>query len=285
VLKLSDALEGWSPSGGNRPHQDPVLLLGAVWPEIVGENVARNSNPARLLDGTLLIITRSSSWSQELSFLAERIVAAARARLPNSGIERVRFRVGKLPAAPGSPGVRPHPVRRAKGIAPPASSTTQEALGRLREGVTGRQRAKLTAGWNPCSGCGALVAPDGAALCSACVNARTQARTEATARLLFEAPWLGYRGTAALVDGLSPQHYGSIRRRLLARWWGILERARVAKRFSRDGIERAVASSYVVLKSELPPDDIRPATMRNVLGDELHDFLFGTEQLSETNGE
>lgn len=284
MLKLSDAIEGWAPGAG-RPHEDPVVLLGAVWADLVGENVARNSYPQRLLDGTLLILTRSSAWSQELSFLAERIVRAAGARLPNSGIERVRFRVGKLPAPQGALASRATPVRRSAGAAPPSSANSQEALGRLREGVTRRQRAKLTAGWNPCNGCGALVAPDGAALCSACVNARTQARTEATARLLFEAPWLGYRGTAALVDGLSPQHYGSIRRRLLARWWGILERARVAKRFSRDGIERAVASSYVVLKSELPPDDIRPATMRNVLGDELHDFLFGTEQLSETNGE
>jgi len=66
---------------------------------------------------------------------------------------------------------------------------------------------------------------------------------------------------------------------------GVLERARQAQRFSKDGIERTIASSYVVLKSELPPDEIRPATVRNVLGDELHDFLFGTEHTSVTNGE
>jgi Dna[CI] antecedent, DciA len=283
VLKLSDAIAGWSPGAG-RTHEDPMLLLGAVWPELVGENVARNSHPQRLLDGTLLIVTRSSAWSQELSFLAERILSAAAARLPNAGIERVRFRVGKLPAPQGRPGGRSRAPKPSASEAPPASESPLEALGRLRAGVTGRQRAKLTAGWKPCSGCGALVEPDGAAFCIACINARTQARTEATARLLFEAPWLGYRGTSALVDGLTSQEYGSIRRRLLARWWGILERARLAKRFSRDGLERAVASSYVVLKSELPPDDIRPATVRNVLGDELHDFLFGTEH-TETNGE
>lgn len=284
MLRLSDAIAGWAPGSG-RAHEDPMLLLGAVWPELVGEDVARNSHPQRLLEGTLLIVTRSSAWSQELTFLAERIIAAAAARLPNAGIERVRFRVGKLPAQQPAGKARASERRVAAGEAPAASATPQEALGRLRAGVTRRQRAKLDAGWNPCTGCGALVAPDGAALCIACVNARTQARTEATARLLFEAPWLGYRGTAALVDGLTSQEYGSIRRRLLARWWGILERARLAQRFSRDGLERAVASSYVVLKSELPPDEIRPATVRNVLGDELNDFLFGTEQLSETNGE
>jgi hypothetical protein len=284
MLKLSDAIASWSPRPG-RTHEDPMMLLGAVWPELVGDDVARNSHPQRILDGTLSIVTRSSSWSQELTFLAERIVAAIAARLPSAGIERLRFRVGKLPAPAGARGaLERSAVRQRAGSAPPASASPQEALLRLREHVTRRQRAKLDAGWKGCSGCGALVAPDGATLCNPCVNAQTQARTEATARLLFEAPWLGFRGTAALVEGLTSQEYGSIRRRLLARWWGLLERARLAKRLSRDARERAIASSYVVLKSELPPDEIRPATVRNVLGDELHDFLFGTEHTSETNG-
>jgi hypothetical protein len=285
MLKLSEAIAGWSPGSG-RGNEDPMLLLGAAWPDLVGEDVARHSHPNRLADGTLVVVTRSSSWSQELSFLAERILAAIRLRLPSAGIERLRFRVGKLPGAQRPAGAATRAARSpGAGAAPAASATPQEALGRLRERLTRRQRAKLTAGWKPCGGCGALVAPDGAALCIACINARTQARTEATARLLFEAPWLGYRGTAALVDGLTPHEYGTIRRRLLARWWGMLERARAAKRVSRDGLERKIASSYVVLKSELPPDDIRPATVRNVLGDELHDLFFGTEHTSETNGE
>ncbi|HTA37855.1 MAG TPA: DUF721 domain-containing protein, partial [Candidatus Acidoferrales bacterium] len=78
MLRLSDAIAGWAPGSG-RTHEDPMLLLGAVWPELVGEDVARNSHPQRLLEGTLLIVTRSSAWSQELSFLAERIVTAAAA--------------------------------------------------------------------------------------------------------------------------------------------------------------------------------------------------------------
>jgi hypothetical protein len=84
--------------------------------------------------------------------------------------------------------------------------------------------------------------------------------------LLFEAPWLGFSGTAELVDGLNEKEYERIRSRLLKRWWGMLERARVAGRLSRDGRERLVASSYVLLRSKLPPEEIMPATVRNVLG-------------------
>lgn len=284
MLRLSDAIAGWSPPAG-RPGEDPVRLLGAVWAELVGEENARHSHPARIANGALTVVTQSGAWSQELSYLSERITAAIRARLPSAGIEQLRFRIGKLPTASARPGASSRARRAPAGEAPAAAATPQEALGRLRERVTRLQRAKRTAGWNECSGCGALVAPGGATLCIACANARTQARTEATARLLFEAPWLQYRGTAALVDGLTSQEYDSIRRRLLARWWGLLERARLAKRLSRDGRERAIATSYVVLKSGLPPDEIRPATVRNELGDELHDLLFGTELTSDTNGE
>ncbi len=68
----------------------------------------------------------------------------------------------------------------------------------------------------------------------------------------------------------------AIRSLLLARWWTMLVRARAqAKRLSSDGRERLAASSYVLLRSNLPPEEIMPATVRNVLGDELNDLLYG----------
>jgi hypothetical protein len=104
-------------------------------------------------------------------------------------------------------------------------------------------------------------------------------------RLLFEAPWLGYAGTAALIEDFTHEEYEGIRRRVLARWWETLSRARASGKLSRDGHERLVASSFVVLKSGLAPERIGPATVRNVLGDELHDLIYGTERKSETNVE
>jgi hypothetical protein len=62
---------------------------------------------------------------------------------------------------------------------------------------------------------------------------------------------------------------------MLAHWWGMLARARATKRIARNGRERLIASSYVVLQSKLAPETIMPATMRNILGDELHDLLYG----------
>ncbi len=92
--------------------------------------------------------------------------------------------------------------------------------------------------------------------------------------MLFEAPWLGYSGTAALVSGLQEREYERVRDRLLSRWWEILVQARAAKRVSRDERERLVANSYVLLKSKIPPEEIKPATVRSILGDELHDLIY-----------
>jgi len=276
---LSQALGDWRPTQP-RSH-DPVALLAAGWSEIVGEDVARNSHPARLDDGTLLVTASSNAWSQQLSFLSERILEAVRARLPQTPVERLRFRVGKLPAAPSRPKRSTAPVRAgADRPAPerPAAQSASEALERFRAGVDEARRAKLAAAWKECERCTALIAPGAGTLCSTCENACALERAGETARLLFEAPWLGYAGTAALVTGLTRDQYESVRSQLLARWWETLSRALAEKRLSSDGRERLIASSYVLLRSGLAPERIAPATVRNILSDELHDLIYGTEQ-------
>lgn len=276
MLKLSKALESWQPTAG--APRDPVDLLAAGWAEIVGADVAKNSRPTKLAGDALLVTVRSSAWSHQLSLLSETILTAIRARVPSAGVERLRFRVGRIAEAAkvATPPKRP-PGSPRRVAARPESATLEEAMTRLREDVTAARRAKLAAGWKECKGCGALVAPDEPTLCTVCADARSRERAGDTARLLFEAPWLGYTGTAALVSGLSLEDYEAIRARLLSAWWETLSRARAAKRLSRDGRERSVASSYVLLRSKLPPEDIVPATVRSVLGDELHDLIYGTE--------
>jgi Dna[CI] antecedent, DciA len=277
VLKLSQLLGQWQPPAGE--PRDPVALLAAGWEEIVGAGVAKSSRPAKLTGDTLLVTVRSSAWSHQLSLLAETILTAVRARLPRAGIEKLRFRVGRLSeATKAAPAPRRQAAPSRRVAERPESATLEEAMSRLREDVAASRRAKQAAGWKECAGCGALVAPEEEALCIVCADARARERAGEAARLLFEAPWLGYSGTATLVSGLSVKEYEAIRSRLLAAWWETLSRARAAKRLSRDGRERSIASSYVLLRSKLPPEKIVPATVRNVLGDELHDLIYGTER-------
>ncbi len=288
MLKLRQALGSWAPGEGQQSSQatEPIVLIAAGWTDIVGPDVAKNSHPSQIQGDALVVTTRSSAWSQQLSFLTEPIVAGIRARLPACGIERLRFRIGKLPAQPSirSGRGRVIPNSSAPSSRPP-SEDLDSAVERFRADVTGAQRAKRAAGWNECAGCTALIAPSSGPFCVPCANARDEERLCLVSRLLFEAPWLGYAGIAGLVADLSPAEYEAIRRRVLARWWQTLSRARFSGKLSQDRRERLVASSFVILKSGLAPERIGPATVRNVLGDELHDLIYGTEPTSKTNVE
>jgi hypothetical protein len=110
-----------------------------------------------------------------------------------------------------------------------------------------------------------------------CENAQAQERGAHIARLLYEAPWLGYTGIAAVVPKLSRQEYEAVRLALLRRWKDTLERMRRSVRPRVTTRDRSIASSYVLLKSELDPDKIAPAVVRDLLGDELHDLFYGNE--------
>jgi hypothetical protein len=278
MLKLSSALDAWSPSDGQpSAAADPVVLLGAVWPEIVGEKVAQHSHPVQVAGETLIVATRSSAWSEQLSFLCEPVLAAIRARLPSAGIQKLRFRVGFTPRK----GIQTSGKRvstngwksRARRA---ASGSAAEALARFRTAVEAARRAKAARGWKECPGCSAPI-PPGGSFCVPCAHARADERERLVSRLLFEAPWLGYPGIAALVEEVAPEEYEAIRRRLLTRWWERLVRAARTGQMSRDRSERSIASSYVLLKSGLAPERVNAAVLRNVLGDDLHDLVYGTE--------
>lgn len=277
MLRLRDALGKWQPADGAGPT-DPVVLLGAAWAEIVGEENARNSHPAQITGDTLTIVTASSLWSAQLSYLAEQILAALVARLPQAGITHVRFRVGKLPAR-GAGSQLPAPrVERYGGAAAEPREPARDAahaLERFRESVGEAERAKRERGWKECAGCTALIAPDAGLFCTPCAIAREEQRERAISRLLFEAPWLGFTGTAQLIEDLREDEYRSVRRRLLQRWWDRLRRVRTTGTLSRDGAERLIASSYVILKSELRPERLTPAIVRNILDDDaLYELLY-----------
>ena len=77
--------------------------ITAVWPEAVGEAVAREAWPLRVArDGTLHVATTSSTWAFELDRLSPEIQKQLHALLGPATPEKLRFRVGPVPE-PGAP--------------------------------------------------------------------------------------------------------------------------------------------------------------------------------------
>jgi hypothetical protein len=70
----------------------------AAWPDLVGEQIARNAWPARLArDGTLHVATSSSAWAFELAQLAPEVLGRMRAAVGTAAPASLRFAPGRLP--------------------------------------------------------------------------------------------------------------------------------------------------------------------------------------------
>lgn len=67
-----------------------------AWPQVVGERVAKHSQPYRLVNGLLTVRVDSSPWVSELVHMQPKILAAIQKTCPEGGIRDLRFVQGSL---------------------------------------------------------------------------------------------------------------------------------------------------------------------------------------------
>ena len=201
---LSARIASWQPRG--RVPGDPLGVASAIWAGLVGDQLAQATRPIAINGDALIVATQSSVWSEHLAFLEPQILAGLHEHDATKNLARVRFRTTRnVVERPPSPGRDPQrgaarpPVHR-PAAANPARSI-EEALARFREHVAAAEQAKLTRGWKGCTSC--KVALSRGTLCAPCTAARDERRAQTVHRILYEAPWLGYAGTAAAVEGLT----------------------------------------------------------------------------------
>lgn len=85
--------------------EDAALAARAVmvWPEIVGEQMAKASEARNVHGGTLHVLTRSSAWNQEFTFQKQAILRRYRERLGADLVKGLRFTVGRVRGVDPSP--------------------------------------------------------------------------------------------------------------------------------------------------------------------------------------
>jgi hypothetical protein len=289
LTKLDTALGGWRPSARS-VGGDPLDVIRAAWAGIVGADVARSAQPIAIQQQTLVIVTASSAWSAQLTFLAPTILREIRALPQGEGVQNLRFRVG-VPRAAGSrrtPGSAP--PRRRTGFASPATSapaaTPAEALARLRSTVERTRAAHAAKGGRFCTVCAVSIEPGprgASGRCVPCADTAHAVLVAATERLLFESPWLTPEAVITALPGLDATSYDAIRRRLLRAWWDEMalarRRAAVRTAVSPDRLRlRKLASSYVLLETKIDPHrlELESPVRRNALGD-LYEFIRSVE--------
>jgi hypothetical protein len=142
-------------------RREPVLKVNRLrqhWSGIVGEALARVTQPTRIAKGVLWITALDTGWAFNLQFVKADILNAARTFLESDEIRDIRFKAGPLPeaAAPrreGEPGKTesavPAPAAAEAASAAPAEATASPiADAKLRERFQ-RVSAKLKARRNP----------------------------------------------------------------------------------------------------------------------------------------
>ena len=65
----------------------------ANWADVVGDDVARNCSPVRLVGGVLVVAASSPSWATQLRYLAPRLRLAVNTALGEPMVERVEVTV------------------------------------------------------------------------------------------------------------------------------------------------------------------------------------------------
>ncbi len=100
-----------------KPDQLAAAKAFAWWTRSVPPRILEHARPVKLFHGVLIVHVSSSAWANELHYLSEDLLQEIRKHVPNSGVEKLRFKVGPLPELPkrarSIPPAAPEPVRLA----------------------------------------------------------------------------------------------------------------------------------------------------------------------------
>jgi predicted nucleic acid-binding Zn ribbon protein len=181
---VSEALNGvfGTLESGTRLRESLAL---AYWADIVGPQAAAASEAETVRDGILVVRTKSSVWSHELTFLKAHILAELNRRLGRPLIKDVIYRAQGIKRTAEPAEDSGHPTEDQlklvvlRGDELSALNRDLDELAtvsddKLRESVRGRiirdrrlRRWRLDHGWKECRGCQAVHKTDGT-LCPIC---------------------------------------------------------------------------------------------------------------------
>jgi hypothetical protein len=87
--------------GAGVPDAGALAAVTRLWPEVVGDSIARAAWPKRIAgDGTLLVAASSATWAFELGLLGEEILAKLAAAVGEGAPTGIRFSPGEIPSPP-----------------------------------------------------------------------------------------------------------------------------------------------------------------------------------------
>jgi hypothetical protein len=98
--RLEETIRG-ALRGVGVPDAGALADVTRVWPQAVGDAIARAAWPQRIArDGTLLVAASSATWAFELGLLADEILSKLTAAVGVGAPTAIRFSPGAVPSPP-----------------------------------------------------------------------------------------------------------------------------------------------------------------------------------------
>lgn len=143
--RLGDGIERELARSGGR-HAVPLARITAAWPAAVGPAISRQAWPLRIArDGTLHVATSSATWANELTLLADDVLARLREHVGDDVPATLRCAVGPIPEPPATAADPPQPRPDVPADVVATASSVASAIDdpELRELVARAARASL----------------------------------------------------------------------------------------------------------------------------------------------
>jgi predicted nucleic acid-binding Zn ribbon protein len=145
-----------------------------AWDEVVGEHVAKVTQPDFVRDGVMFVVIKNSVWANELQFLKKDLISKLNGHAGSVVIKEIIFKVGRVSkgSLPKSEESGDKPDLRGieltdeekESVEEATRSTNPEMRDSMRKLLTTYARLekwKLSQGWVPCTKCGALTRESG----------------------------------------------------------------------------------------------------------------------------
>lgn len=91
--EISEVIDKWFESK-NYAQKRSNFNAFHNWDEVVGADIAKNTEPVKFYKDVLVINVRNSVWTQELQYLKPKLLEKIRASFPETEIRDLMFKVG-----------------------------------------------------------------------------------------------------------------------------------------------------------------------------------------------
>ena len=90
---LNESIRDWAKDFSTE-DADAWTSLAQKWSDIVGADVAANSQPHSLRDGVLIVVAKDPSWVSHLAYLQSTIATSANEAIGYEAVQKVQVRMG-----------------------------------------------------------------------------------------------------------------------------------------------------------------------------------------------